>query len=99
MPASGTRDFTNDIAFPIAPRAVPNAMLSGRCRPKTEAVVMFACQNDAIHTTCLECGHNRVGIEGGRIKDPGIFITLAPFFPGKRIYSEMEKAVGLQFVP
>jgi nitrite reductase/ring-hydroxylating ferredoxin subunit len=74
-------------------------VLSGRARPQTEAVVMFARQNNAVHTARLQCSHNRIGIESGRIEDPRIFVTLAPLSPGKCIHREMEKAVSLQFVP
>lgn len=67
--------------------------------PKAESIVVFRRDDDTGESGFFECVAPLVGIELGGIEDFGVFAAVAPFFGGESVRPEMDKGVGLTFVP
>src|SRR6266404_6027818 len=74
-------------------------MIGGCGRPKTEAVMMLAGQDDAAHSSIDQRANDRVGVELGRIEDGGVLVAVTPFLVSESVDTEMQERRGLQFMP
>lgn len=87
------------IARPGLPWTVLYRMCRELRRPKAEAIVVLACQNNSAEASLLEGPDPLTRIEGRWVEQGSGLVAITPFLIGKCVYAEVNKRIHLHFVP
>ena len=91
---AGVRQFAHDVALSVLIRRACHVVVVALERPEAEAVMVFCCENDALHACCHERLCPLFAVETCGVERSRVGVAVAPFAVVERVQTEVDEGVG-----